>query len=314
MNRSPIAALVPLGVLLVAPFLLGPPAFAATIDRQAALDAVVAAERAFARAAAEKGFKASFLEYLADDALMMMPTPRPAKESLRGQPESPMSLSWYPVHADVSRAGDLGYTTGPFERRAAGPDDPNVGHGFYVSVWRKQPDGSFRVVFDLGTLNEAPARPFEPAIPPARPATVEEGALPKGSAEAALEELLAADRAFAKRAEQGTPAAYAEALAPDARYHRHGRFPAVGREAIRAALREGTGGAGPRTWEPTGGGIARSADLGYTYGVTRSRQNGPESPWVEVEAYLRIWKREPGGAWKVVLDVADPLPPPAGEE
>jgi ketosteroid isomerase-like protein len=285
-------------------FLLAGLASARTIDRQAALDAVVASEHAFAKRAAETGVKEAFLEYLADDAVMLLPEPLPAKERLRSWPNPPAVLSWYPIHADVSLAGDLGYTTGPSERRAR-KEDP-VRHGFYVTVWKRRPDGSYRAVFDTGTATDAPARRFEPSIAPARPATVEEEALPKVDPKAALEGLLAADRAFAERAETGTAAAYAGALAPGARLHRVGVFPAMGREAVLAALGPD---AEPLTWKPANGGVALSGDLGYTYGLLQRRQNGPGTPWVDAEAYLRIWKKPAGGDWKVVLDVTNPLPP-----
>lgn len=285
--------------------LLAAMASAQTIDRQAALDAVVGSEHAFAKRAAEKGVKEAFLEYLADDAVMLLPEPRPAKEWIRSSWSTPPAvLSWYPIHADVSLVGDLGYTTGPSERRAKA--DSPVGHGFYVTVWKRRPDGSYRALFDAGTANDAPASRFTPSIPPARPATIEAGALPKVDAKAGMEELLAADRAFAKRAETGTTAAYAETLAAESRLHRTGHFPAVGRDAIVAAL--GTD-AEPLTWKPTGGGIAEAGDLGYTYGLIQRRENGPQTAWIDAEAYMRIWKRQPDGAWKVVLDVTNPLPP-----
>jgi ketosteroid isomerase-like protein len=287
-------------------FLLAAMASARTIDRQAALDAVVASEHAFAKMAAEKGVKDSFLEYLTDDVVMLIPEPRPAKEWLRSQPATPTFLSWYPIYADISLAGDLGYTTGPSERRAKGKDDPEVGHGFYVTLWKRRPDGSYRAVFDTGTPTDAPASRYVPSIPPARPATVEAEALPKVDVKTALEDLLAADREFAKRAEKGTTAAYAGTLAVESRLHRTGHFPMVGRDAIVAALGKD---AEPLTWKPTGGGVAESGDLGYTYGMVQRRENGPQTAWIDAEAYMRIWKKQPDGAWKLVFDVTNPLPP-----
>src|SRR5436305_565275 len=89
------------------------PALAQTIDRQAALDSLVAAEKAFAKDAAEKGPHDSFLDFLADDGVMFTPDPVNGKEWLRGHPAQPGLLSWFPVYSEVSLAGDLGYNTGP---------------------------------------------------------------------------------------------------------------------------------------------------------------------------------------------------------
>src|SRR5512145_1769415 len=64
-----------------------------------ALDSLVEAERAFARAAVQKGIRDSFLEYFADDALALTPEPQPAKDRLRTRPARPFSeleLTWEP--------------------------------------------------------------------------------------------------------------------------------------------------------------------------------------------------------------------------
>jgi hypothetical protein len=55
-------------------------------------------------------------------------------------------------------------------------------------------------------------------------------------------------------------------------------------------------------WEPTGGDVSRSGDLGYTYGTyetiggKKARGN-----------YLHIWMKQ-GPAWQLVLDVTNSLP------
>src|SRR4051794_38996075 len=83
------------------------------VDRQAALDSLVAAEKAFARTAAEKGTRDAFLAFLADDGLMFQPDPVNGKESWRARPAPPGFLSWYPVHSEGSLAGGPGFHTRP---------------------------------------------------------------------------------------------------------------------------------------------------------------------------------------------------------
>src|SRR5258708_2174541 len=109
----------PLIVLILAA-LFAVPSLAVTADRQAALNAVVAAEKAFSKAAAEKGTRAAFLEVLAEDSVVLAPGPVPGRATWEGRPVRPSLLSWFPVVADVSLAGDLGYTTGPWELRPKG--------------------------------------------------------------------------------------------------------------------------------------------------------------------------------------------------
>ncbi len=279
---------------------------AETIDRQAALDSLVAAERAFAKTSEEKGFRGAFLDFLADDGLLFRPDPVNGKEFMRGRPASPALLSWYPILAEVSLDGDLGYTTGPWEFRAKGKDDPEVAaYGYFATIWRKQADGSWKALLDHGTENPKPSSVAAVSIAPANPAKVERSALPKVDAEAEKTALLAADRAFAKAAETGSAAAYLGVVADQARLQREGHPPFVGSEAIRAALAED---AGPRTWEPAGAVVASSGDLGSTYGIAKRRS--VDGAWFDADTYFRIWKKQPGGPWKLIHEVLTPRPKP----
>ena len=54
------------------------------------------------------------------------------------------------------------------------------------------------------------------------------------------------------------------------------------------------------TWEPKDGVIARSGELGYTYGVYAMRPSLKDT--VIYGTYVSIWKKEKGGKWKYVLD------------
>jgi ketosteroid isomerase-like protein len=61
------------------------------------------------------------------------------------------TLRWEPTFADVAASGDLGYTLGTYEYRATSAEgQPEVSTGHYVTIWRKQADGSWKFVFDTG--------------------------------------------------------------------------------------------------------------------------------------------------------------------
>lgn len=290
--------------LALAACLVTAAAGAQTIDRQAALDAIVSAERAFAKAALEKGIRAAFLEYLADDSISLEPDPVPAKEPIRARPAGPGYLAWYPVYAEASLAGDLGYTTGPYELRPGGKDDTRVIYGYYSTLWQKQADGSYRAFLDFGIQSPQSDMNAPVNIPPAVPAKVETEALP--NATGALDSMMAADRAFGKAAEKGDAAAYAAVLADDARLHRNGAQPYVGKAAIQAVLSSDPK---PLSWQPTGGRVAKSGDLGVTYGKIKRRQSGPRSRWVDSDTYAHYWRRQGNGPWKLILEVSAPIPP-----
>ncbi|MFY9820341.1 MAG: nuclear transport factor 2 family protein [Thermoanaerobaculia bacterium] len=279
------------------------PGLAATVDRQAALNAVVAAEKAFAKAA-EKGTRAAFLQYLAEDSVVMVPGPLPGRATWEGRPARPSLLSWYPVVADVSLAGDLGYTTGPWELRPKGKGDPNVLHGFYITFWRKQADGTYKVLLDGGISGPVPPPDaVKVRIGKAVPATVESP--PQMEESRGKFMILSADRAFAKAAaSRGAAAGYADFLADDSRLHREGAVPVVSKAKILETFKAQ---APKMSWSPVQARIASSGDLGYSL--------GNETVGAEQGYYLRIWKKQADNSWRVVLDLYAPAPPeekPAG--
>jgi ketosteroid isomerase-like protein len=60
-------------------------------------------------------------------------------------------FTWAPTRAEVSTAGDLGYTVGNYRTVATGPDGVEMeSTGTYVSIWRRQADGGWKVEMDLG--------------------------------------------------------------------------------------------------------------------------------------------------------------------
>jgi ketosteroid isomerase-like protein len=118
-------------------------------------------EGEFMKAAAEHGSQ-GYMSYYAEDAVEV-----PNGEDLiSGEVNIAQTmgflddknnhLTWTPVGADMSSSGDLGYTYGTYEFRSLGKDGkPAVSHGKYTSIWKKQKDGSWKVVLDMG--NSSPA-------------------------------------------------------------------------------------------------------------------------------------------------------------
>ena len=276
------------------------PALAQTIDRQAALDGLVAAEKAFSKKAGETTIHDAFVAFMAADGVLFRPEPTDAQTFLRGQPARPGLLTWFPAFAEVSLAGDLGYDTGPAEYRDKAGDKPDQSQ--FASIWKKQADGSWKVMVDLGV----PAVPPMPvAISLQGPAKIETSALPKADARA-KDDLILADREFSKA--EGlfnAAAAYRAHLADDGRLLRAGRGLVVGKEAAVALV---SGEDGNLRWNPAGSGISRSGDLGYTYGVVERNEKG-SAEWVKTANYMRVWRRAAaGGPWKIAFDVLSPRP------
>jgi len=61
------------------------------------------------------------------------------------------TLEWEPVTAQLSKGGNLGYTWGRWTRKRKQADGSvKTTTGDYMTVWEKQKDGSWKVVFDTG--------------------------------------------------------------------------------------------------------------------------------------------------------------------
>jgi hypothetical protein len=267
-------------------------------------------DRAFAKTAGEKGVKDAFLAFLADDSILFHPGPVPGKAWFTSRPAQPFALRWSPEFAEISAGGDLGVTMGPYEATvpatASAPADTSYGH--YVTVWKLQDDHLWKVAADLGVEHPSPRDGGGVG------ATQEQGKTAPGgpAAERATvrEAVLAADRAFGRDSlTRGTRAAFLEVLGAEARVLREGSAPIVGHEAIQRAF-SASGRPELLAWEPGGGDAASSGDLAYTYGSLGSKEGGEHGATHDTGSYLRVWERQ-GDAWKVIVDILHPWPPPS---
>jgi ketosteroid isomerase-like protein len=126
-------------------------------ERAANVKALIAAERAFSSMSEERGMRSAFLECLAEDAVVFRPHPVNGRTWCSDGPESKALLTWGPLFADVSRNGDLGYTTGAWRPAEQGKTSEPTVFGQYVSVWRRRPGEKWRVAVDVGVVHPKPA-------------------------------------------------------------------------------------------------------------------------------------------------------------
>lgn len=261
--------------------------------------ALVQIERDFAKAAATKGTRDAFLEFLAEDGILFQPGPVNGKKFWTERQPRKGLLSWEPIFADVSRAGDLGYTTGPWQFRPNGPDDKPVAFGQYFTIWKKQSDGSWKFVLDRGVGSEKPFATTIVQFPLNDEDSTSNGKFNVEGGRASLKKL---ESEFSERsARKGALDAFDFYLAEDARLLRENVPPAVGKNA---ALNLVSARLGTLSWQVTMADISASGDLGYTYGVFEFK-SGAAAP--ERGSYVRVWKKQ-NGKWKVVMDVLSPDP------
>lgn len=267
-----------------------------------ALKSLVAAERAFAALSLEQGIKPSFLKYLAADGIVFRPTATNGRKAVGAQRPSAAILSWEPAFAEVSDAGDLGYTTGPWELHFPAERKQPPSYGHFITVWKKPGGGAWRVAVDIGISHQKPAsggvRSGEFAPGPTHAVA--------GPAASALD-LKALDRTCSRDARaQGMAAAFASHATQDVRFNTEGAFPFVGLESARAQFARAPG---AFSFLPQGSGISASRDLGYTYGIAQRFDSGATAA-ADSSVYLHVWRAGSKGTWRIAMSVMNPLPRP----
>ncbi len=277
-------------------------AFAQARDLAAELQAMAETERAFARAAGQKGWQRAFYDFFAEDGVSFQPGPVNYRENYRKDPPPPdplkVVLDWEPLTGDIAQSADFGWLTGPYAVLDKTGQNRPPRWGFYSSVWKKQPDGQWRVLADLGIQipSQGDALPHEPFV---RVASEPSGMPPQGAQAEGLRE---AEQAFAAAAGKGLADAYARWMSPHARLHRNGHAPFTALAPIREYLAtQPPSGA----WQTLHAETSAAKDMGFTYG---SYDLMKEDAVAEKGYYMRVWKRNPQGEWRLVFEVTGPLP------
>jgi ketosteroid isomerase-like protein len=299
--------LAALALLILAPFMgvrMTPPQRSGAEHLQALADA----ERTFAKAARVKGWRAAFLEFFAEDAIALTPDPSSAIARLKTRPVKPFSeeeLTWEPKAGDIAASGEMGWLTGPSTFIDHTAKDSTPGYGNYLSVWKKQPNGQWRVYIDVGTNVDAPVKfptwfKHVTAVPRYKPTRDTKDA--KETEERTTAGLLEADRQLnAALATSDAGKLYVARTVEQSRLHRAGTTPAISVGPAEIAHWFSANPA-PMTATTTTGETAKSADVGYTYGKYAIAVATPQHG-----AYVRMWSRGGDGQWRVAADVTSPI-------
>ena len=128
-----------------------------------------AAHEAGVRRALEVGHEilarggAAFADWFAEDGVALGNGQQPAigrvaiMKSSNWDPKL-YQLTWTPTEAVLGPSGDIGYTWGHFEGHSKDANgNPVTTSGRYITIWRKQPNGAWKVVLDAGANEPAAA-------------------------------------------------------------------------------------------------------------------------------------------------------------
>ena len=119
-------------------------------------------ETRFAKDVAERG-GAGFADWFAEDGVVLGNGQAPLvgrvaiAKSTTWSPKD-YQLTWTPIDAVMGPSGDIGYTWSHFEGHSKDANgNPVITSGRFITIWRKQPDGNWKVVLDAGSNEPAAA-------------------------------------------------------------------------------------------------------------------------------------------------------------
>jgi ketosteroid isomerase-like protein len=271
----------------------------------AAVESLVAVERAFNDKLADSGISAAFMSVLADDGILFQPGPRNGKEVYRANPGIPGLLTLRPVCAEISRAGDLGYATGPWKSWKDSTKTGWPGYGEYVSIWKRQPNGPWQLVVDFGVRHTA--REWDTSLTTYLPhVTSGYAGLSADSIKILERDLLQIDQGYSEMSKaKGKTEAFQQYTSDTFSFLRPGTDRLTTKKEAIIILDQLVD---QLTWEPSTSVVSQSGDLGYTYGEMLHKSAFYAEDPGERFAYLHIWRKVEDGSWKVALDIAQPLP------
>lgn len=110
------------------------------------------AERAFSKISETEGLAKAYTQHLSDEARLHRDGTLPLTthdEIIAYLSKDSSNRAWQTMFAEVSQSGDLGYTYGSFESKAASSQDASTEKGFYARVWKKDQANKWKLVADV---------------------------------------------------------------------------------------------------------------------------------------------------------------------
>jgi ketosteroid isomerase-like protein len=259
-----------------------------------ALKGLLEAEYAFSQAAGNS-VRAAFLDYLAEDSLVLEPKPTSGRAFYRSQADHPGALAWYPALADLAGSDDLGFTTGPWVYTAAAGE---ASHGHFLSIWKRDAACQWRVEFDGGVSHAAPVT-AEPKLEPSQAVAFARDAPPPSlnAEDAASRAIL--DFQHTVGQDGIAPGLRTYARTTEFRLYTDGSMP-MGLAAANQQLTEH-----PilGDWQDVARGRSTDSTLAYSVGVLNGTRR-------QSYAYVQIWQYAPRVAnWGLRILLLNPLSP-----
>ena len=197
----------------------------------------------------------------------------------------------------MARSCDLGFTAEPpsSERRKAKNDEKPLGYGQYISIWKKQKDGAWKVEVDVGGAVPSARKVEDPPTISISPATEER------TPAATTKALSAPEKWFTDTAKTDSTSALVGASSEEILVQREGVFPAAGRQpaALMLSVQHGK-----LTSSTLGSAMSGAGDLAYRYGkYTLEMSQSTERGY-----YLQIWQTDAARCVETIIRLPNAHP------
>lgn len=117
-------------------------------------------DRAFAAKSLELGATAAFQQFMDEQAVQLpiMGAPVVGRDAIGARMTAGPSLllTWEPAYAEVLAPGDWGWTWGEWQSHEPGAGGKRLAQGKYVSLWKKQLDGVWKVRLEMESAEKQP--------------------------------------------------------------------------------------------------------------------------------------------------------------
>lgn len=263
---------------------------------------LLAADQSASRASLRHGFAAAMGEVFANDVALIydgapLCTGRSeAIQLLRVQRGlAALRIQWLPLTVLVSDDGALGVTAGvSVIARRGQPADSALQYGEYIRVWRREPDGAWRIV---ALVENGLTDPDSLLRPPGWQPQVPSGIAGPGRPFAA------ADEAFAQMAiDSGGPKSFGAFAAPDLTTPLAPGNLYAGNAGVVERMQARPSGRMIWEWRPLIAGSSTGGELGYTVGESLLKTSSAPDATRYPGKYLTVWRRQPDGSIKFSLD------------
>lgn len=134
--------------------------FFACVDRKPAamMGDLIEADKDFSRLSVDSGFAKAFIQYAHPDAVLLRKNSMPVKgkEEIASLYQKSIGsgarLTWEPIDGNIAASGEIGYTYGIYTLQI----DSVTEKGTYVTVWKKDEEGSWKYILDTGNEGLGP--------------------------------------------------------------------------------------------------------------------------------------------------------------